>query len=88
MRSELGDAVAKAQGQDIQFPVGSVHLEFQVGVTREVTGDGKVRFWVVELGAGGTHGSESLHKVTVELEPPVDRYGRPLQVAQQSDVKP
>ena len=33
LRSELAEAVEKAQGQEIQFPIGSVQLEFQVGVT-------------------------------------------------------
>ena len=35
LRTELASAVEKAQGQEIQFPIGSVQLEFQVGVTQE-----------------------------------------------------
>ena len=51
LRSELAAAVKKAQGQEIQFPVGSVQLEFHVGVTKDVDAKAGVKFWVIELGA-------------------------------------
>ncbi len=88
LRSELAEAVKKAQGQDIQFPIGSVQLEFQVGVTREVEAKGGVKFWVLELGASGSYANESVQKVTLNLEAPVDDEGRAVKVTRRSQDKP
>lgn len=88
LRSELIEATAEATDQPIQFPVGSVQLEFQVGVTRDARADGKVRFWVLELGGGGGYQDQSVQKVTVNLEPPVDLEGRPVKVYRRSSSKP
>ena len=88
LRSELAAAVEKAQGQEIQFPVGSVQLEFHVGVTKDVNAKAGVRFWVVELGTEGSYTHESIQKVVVTLEPPVDREGRPIRVRRGYDEKP
>jgi hypothetical protein len=38
---------------DIQFPVGTVTLEFQGGVKKTGEGSGKVKVWVLEAGAAG-----------------------------------
>jgi Trypsin-co-occurring domain 2 len=88
VRSELIAATADATDQPVQFPVGSVQLEFQVGVTRDAGADGKVRFWVLELGASGRHQDQSVQTVTVNLEPPVDLEGRPVKVSRGSSSKP
>ena len=88
LRSELREAVASARGQDVQFPVGSVDLEFQVGVTREAHGGGKLRFWVLELGAEGGYDRESLQKLTIHLEAPVDAEGEPIKVNRRSGYRP
>ena len=88
LRSELAEAVKKAQGQDIQFPIGSVQLEFQVGVTRDVEAKGGVKFWVLELGASGSYANESVQKVTLNLEAPVDDEGRAVKVTRRSQAKP
>ena len=81
LRDELASAVERAKDSDIQFPVGPIQLEFQVGVKK--TGEGKagVKFWVVELGAAGSYSAESIQKVTITLQPPVDRAGQPIKVA-------
>ncbi len=41
LRAELSEAMLKAEGDPIQFPVGEVNLEFQVGVTK----DAKAKGW-------------------------------------------
>ncbi len=53
LRAELRAAITQAEGQEIQFPVGGVQLEFQVGITREGSADGKLKVWVLELGVSG-----------------------------------
>src|SRR5579871_5993954 len=67
LREELAEAVEKGKNQDIQFPVGNIDLEFQVGVTRDVKGGGKLRFWVLELGADTGYAAETVQKVKISL---------------------
>ena len=88
LHSELAAAVKKAQGQEIQFPIGSVQLEFQVGVTWDAEAKGGVKFWVLELGASGGYANESVQKVTLNLEAPVDDEGRAVKVTRHSQEKP
>jgi hypothetical protein len=88
LRSELAAAVEKAQGQEIQFPINSVQLEFQVGVTWETEAKAGVRFWVLELGASGSYANESVQKVTLNLEAPVDLEGKSVKVTRRSREKP
>jgi len=84
----LAAAVEKAQGQEIQFPIGSVQLEFQVGVTCDTEAKAGVRFWVLELGAGGSYANESVQKVTLNLEAPVDLEGKSVKVTRRSKERP
>ncbi len=88
LRSELAAAVEKAQGQEIQFPISSVQLEFQVGVTWDAEARAGVKFWVLELGAGGSYANESVQKVTLNLEAPVDAEGRAVKVTRRLQQKP
>ena len=88
LRSELAAAVKKAQGQEIQFPIGSVQLEFQVGVTWDTEAKAGVKFWVLELGASGNYANESVQKVTLNFEAPVDVEGRAVKVTRRVRQKP
>jgi Trypsin-co-occurring domain 2 len=88
LRAELRQAVAEGQDQDIQFPVGEVQLEFQVGITREGNVDGKLNVWVLELGVGGSYAKESVQTVTLTLESPVDAQGQPIKIRRRSAEKP
>jgi len=67
LREELTDAIEEGKDQDIQFPVGQINLEFQVGITRDVHGGGKLRFWVLELGADTGYTAQSVQKVSISL---------------------
>jgi hypothetical protein len=80
LRAELAEAVEQGKGQDIKFPVAEINLEFQVGVTRDVRGGGKLRFWVLELGADAGYGTETIQKVTIALGPPVDAENQTLRI--------
>jgi hypothetical protein len=88
LRTELSAAMAAGTDQAIQFPVGSVQLEFHVGVTKDVNAKAGVKFWVVELGTEGSYTNESIQKVVVTLEPPIDREGHPVRVRRGYDEKP
>ncbi len=70
LRAELADAFEEAGNEDIQFPVAQIDLELQVGVTRDAHGSGKLKFWVLELGAGGGYEAETIQKITIGLGAP------------------
>jgi hypothetical protein len=63
VREELSRIKRRGEGEEIRFGVGPVEVEFEVAVAREATADGKVRVWVLELGATVTH------RVLVTLDP-------------------
>ncbi|MFC8350351.1 trypco2 family protein [Streptomyces sp. NPDC057280] len=87
IRDELRLAIAGA-ASDIQFPVGQVTLEFQVGLKKTAEADGKVKVWVLQFGAGGKVEHDAVQKVTIVLEPPVDTNGDPIKVSSGSQSKP
>jgi hypothetical protein len=89
LRGGLLEARASAGDSDIQLPVESMTVELQVVATR--TRDGKAGFAVPFVGAelGGSAGwqRETMQTVTVLFGSPVDRGGRPVKVAQESDER-
>jgi hypothetical protein len=88
LRTELAEAVAKGHDAEFQFPVAGIQMEFNVTVTRDTTAEGGIKLWVVSLGGGASAGNATTHKVVVNLEPPVDRAGRSIQVHSRSAKKP
>ncbi|MFI0424901.1 trypco2 family protein [Spongiactinospora sp. 9N601] len=88
IRQELREAIAAGGDAEIQFPVGEVTLEFQVGLTKTGEGSGKVNVWVLEAGVGGKVEHDRVQKVTVVLQPPVDPHGNPVKVSRHSSAKP
>jgi Trypsin-co-occurring domain 2 len=69
LREELNEAMVDAAGKVIQFELGPIDLEFQVVVSREAGGSGKIRFWVVELGGEGKMSSASTQVIKLQLTP-------------------
>jgi hypothetical protein len=88
VRSELSEAVAIAETEDIRFPVDNVTLEFQVGVTRDAHAEGKLKVWVLELGARGGYEAESVQKVVLTLGPPVNPEGETIAVKRRTRYEP
>jgi Trypsin-co-occurring domain 2 len=59
LRAELSKPMARARDQEIQFPVGEIQVEFQIGVTREAEGKAGDRTPVcVPRPAGGAHSGD------------------------------
>ncbi len=75
LRTELTAAVESGKGESLRFEMGPVEMEFLIEVERQHSGEGAVKFWVVNFGgrAGVTHGST--HRVTLSLSPK-DAQGR------------
>lgn len=90
VRAELAQSVRAGTGarDDLQFPVGSVELTFQVGVTRADANSGKLSIKVLELGRERTWEEQSVHTVTVSLGAPVDGAGDPVKVVKRQAMKP
>ncbi|MFB7248998.1 trypco2 family protein [Streptomyces populi] len=88
IRAELVDAAAQSADQDLQFPVGAVQIELQVGVSRSADGKAGLKLYVFELAAGAAVSHQAVQKVIVNLEPPVDREGRRIRVAHELDERP
>lgn len=88
IRDELADATARAASQGVQFPVGAVQIELQIGVTKSADGKGGVKLWVLDLAGGASVSHQLVQKVTVNLDPPVDRTGRRIRVSQTFDEHP
>jgi len=88
VREELAKAVVDGAQADVQFPVGQITLDFQVGFTRTDDRSGAVKLWVLELGASREYARESIQTITVVLEPPVDAEGRPIKVSAASREMP
>jgi hypothetical protein len=88
LHRDLRIAVEKAAENDFHFPVGSVELEFQVGITKSADVKAGVRVWVVELGADGAIAKESVQRIRVTLQAPVDENGNPVMVGQNMQRRP
>jgi hypothetical protein len=88
VREELVQAVEEGVGSDIQFPVGQVTLEFQVGLTKTDDVHGGLKLWVLELGASREYARESVQTISIVLGPPVDATGNPIKVSAASEEIP
>jgi hypothetical protein len=87
LRDELLQAQATGADSEIQLPVESMTVQLKVTATRSVDGKAGFRVPIVELEVGGGVGRErgSEQTVTVVFGGPVDRDGRPVKVARESD---
>jgi hypothetical protein len=87
LRAELLLAHERANSDGLTFPIESVQLEFQVGVTRDAGARSGLRFWIAELGADARIGREQVQTITVTLGPPL-LDGETVAVRRGLDVRP
>ena len=69
LRDELDAARRRGAGEDLRFELGPVELEVSVAVQKDAGGNAKVKFWVVELGAGGKVSSTATQRIKLTLNP-------------------
>jgi hypothetical protein len=69
LRSELTEAMREGQDSELRFELGPVELELSVGVDRETKPGGKVKFWVLELGAEKSTTTSSTQRISLTLDP-------------------
>lgn len=86
LRDELLRARAAGGDRDIQLPVESMTVDLKVVATRSADGKAGFRVPVVNVELGGSAGwqREATQTVTVVFSQPVDRDGKPVNVAQPS----
>jgi Trypsin-co-occurring domain 2 len=69
LRDELVEAMDAGEGQRLRFELDEVKLEAQMVVTREVEGNGGVKFWLLDAGVAAKQQSSRLQKLTLTLKP-------------------
>lgn len=69
LRTQISQAQAESEGENVQFEVGPIELEMSVAVTAEVSGQAKVRFYVLEMGGGGKESEVSTQRMKITLTP-------------------
>ena len=69
LRAEIERAMETAAGEELQFRLGPIELEFHVGVTNEGGGEAGIRFWVLTLGGEVSHSREETQTVRLTLTP-------------------
>jgi Trypsin-co-occurring domain 2 len=86
LRRDLVVAQRKAEEEKtLRFRLGPVEMEFLVEVTKEGKGEAGVKFWVVNVSAGGTLTRATTHRVTLTLHPYDVRTGEDASVADRDD---
>jgi len=69
LRKELIASIDASKGEELQFQVGQVMVEFNVEVESNVELGGGIKFWVVELSGKEGVKDKVIHKVTIPLTP-------------------
>jgi hypothetical protein len=69
LRRELDAAMTEGEGERLRFELGPVQVEATVTVATERSGQGRVRFWVVEAGGDGRDSRSDVQRITLTLQP-------------------
>lgn len=84
IRAELDAAMAEGVGNNVQFEVGPVELEFAVDIQKDAKADFGVRVWVLSLAAKGGAGQDSTNRIKVVLNPK-NEHGKQLKISSDRD---
>ncbi|WP_280361500.1 trypco2 family protein [Nocardia wallacei] len=69
VREELLHATARGMGQQVEFLVGPIQLEFAVELRRDAKAKAGFKVWVVSGGIDGGLSRTRAHRVSVTLTP-------------------
>ncbi|WP_426513698.1 trypco2 family protein [Dactylosporangium sp. McL0621] len=82
LRSQLRDAAAWAEGEELTFALDSVEVELQLTVSLARKGEAKVSLWtVVTTGGDINHTQGQTHTVRLKLTPRPGKNGGRLQLS-------
>jgi hypothetical protein len=76
LRGELYRAIEDGEKERLQFELGAIELELSVIVEQKDGIQGKVRFWVVDLGADLSDKYVSTQTLKLTLSPTLEVDGR------------
>ncbi len=68
LRQELALAMAQGRGQPVQFTLGDIELELNIGVSRQAEAHGGVQFWVFTLGGSASATASTTHTIRLTLK--------------------
>jgi hypothetical protein len=80
VRGELELAAWKAENRELQLRVQDVQLELEIQTSRNRSGEGGLKIWVVNIGSKRDRSEASTQKVTLTLGP-IYRDGTSLKVS-------
>ena len=86
LRDELQSAIKVGKGEDLRFELGTIELEVTVAVDRSDDGGGKVRFWVVELGAKRRRDTANTQRIKLSLTPKLAGERRPPRISGRAEA--
>jgi predicted RNase H-like nuclease (RuvC/YqgF family) len=69
LRLELSESILVSEGKQVRFKVPEIEMEFQVTIEKSADAKAAAKFWVMEVGAGGTVKSSTTHKLKIKIEP-------------------
>jgi hypothetical protein len=69
LRRELQEAMKASEREALRFALGPVELEATVAVEKGGGAEGKVRFWVIELGGDAKASTSSTQRLKLVLQP-------------------
>jgi Trypsin-co-occurring domain 2 len=76
LRAELRASMLNAKNEPgLTFQLTKLDVELQVAAETSADGQGKVKFWVVEVGAGVKGGEKTVQTIKLSLQPMAD--GKP-----------
>lgn len=76
LRNELQAAIEAGRDEALAFELGPIELEVSVAVDRSDEVGGKVRFWVVELGAERKQDTATTQHLRLTLTPRLSSTGQ------------
>ncbi|MFE5586398.1 trypco2 family protein [Kitasatospora sp. NPDC056531] len=81
IRSELRQAMAAGEDEELKFRTGPVELEFSVEVKKEGSARTKILVlpWSAEVRGGGS--TERVHRIKLTLQPVLDGTGEEVTIA-------
>ncbi|MGK7881958.1 MAG: trypco2 family protein [Crocosphaera sp.] len=69
LRDELALSTLFSEGEEIRFEVGEIELEVQFVIEKTKGANGKIKFWVVEMGGGISEKNATVQKLKIPLKP-------------------
>jgi hypothetical protein len=68
LRQQLAEAQKEGEKADLRFQVENIELEFQAGLTSEISGEAGVGWWIYTAKAGAKASQQTLQKIKLTMK--------------------